>query len=202
MILPALTSGMRNRDRHDAERPRRAVGCLPDAGGPRRAAPGRRDGDFQNGRSHHGGDRRQMAGRRSCQSGVGAGRAAEPRELRPVHGHALAVMQPTGIFRVQVPGASPAPLSGRCMPLPSGHRRRIFFGFEDVAVNGTQALGYEEVDVHGAVVPGTQRRDSSRRRGLAARRVDRRWRAVHRYVGRRSAPLWILCNSRLPQGQD
>ena len=74
-----------------------------------------------------------------------------------VHGHALAVMQPTGIFRAQVPGASPAPLSGRCMPLPSGHRRRIFFGFEDVAVNGTQALGYEEVDVHGAVVPGTQR---------------------------------------------
>jgi L-ascorbate oxidase len=74
-----------------------------------------------------------------------------------VQGHALAVMQPAGIFRAPVPGASPAPLSGGCNALASGHRRRIFFGFENVAVDGTHALGYEEVNEHGAVVPGTQR---------------------------------------------
>jgi hypothetical protein len=43
------------------------------------------------------------------------------------------------------------------MTLAPGHRRRIFFGFSDVAVNNTFALGYEEVDHNGAVVPGTQR---------------------------------------------
>jgi len=74
-----------------------------------------------------------------------------------IQGDALAVIQPTGTFSAPVPGASPAPLSAGCKPLASGHRRRIFFGFEDVAVNGTQALGYEEVDEHGAVDPGTQR---------------------------------------------
>jgi FtsP/CotA-like multicopper oxidase with cupredoxin domain len=74
-----------------------------------------------------------------------------------IRGDALAVMQPTGMFRAPVPGASPAPLSAGCNPLASGHRRRIFFGFEDVAVNGTHALGYEEVDEHGGVVPGTSR---------------------------------------------
>jgi L-ascorbate oxidase len=74
-----------------------------------------------------------------------------------VHGHALAVTQPAGIFRAPVPGASPAPLPAGCKALASGHRRRIFFGFEDVAINGTHALGYEEVDAHGAVVPGTYR---------------------------------------------
>jgi L-ascorbate oxidase len=74
-----------------------------------------------------------------------------------IQGDALAVMQPTGIFSATVPGASPAPLSGACKALASGYRRRIFFGFEDVSVNGTHALGYEEVDEHGAVVPGTHR---------------------------------------------
>ena len=74
-----------------------------------------------------------------------------------IRGDTLAVMQPTGMFRAPVPGASPAPLSAGCNPLASGHRRRIFFGFEDVAVNGTHALGYEEVDEHGGVVPGTSR---------------------------------------------
>lgn len=74
-----------------------------------------------------------------------------------VHGHALAVMQPAGIFRAPVPDASPAPLPAGCKSLPSGHRRRVFFGFENVAINGTHALGYEEVDEHGAVVPGTHR---------------------------------------------
>jgi L-ascorbate oxidase len=74
-----------------------------------------------------------------------------------IQGDALAIMQPTGIFSAPVPGARSAPLSGGCKALASGHRRRIFFGFENVAVNGTHALGYEEVDERGAVVPGTQR---------------------------------------------
>jgi L-ascorbate oxidase len=74
-----------------------------------------------------------------------------------IQGDALATMQPTGIFGAPVPGAGAAPLSGGCEALPKGHRRRIFFGFEDVAVNGTHALGYEEIDERGAVVPGTQR---------------------------------------------
>jgi FtsP/CotA-like multicopper oxidase with cupredoxin domain len=74
-----------------------------------------------------------------------------------IQGDALAITQPTGIFGAPVPGASPAPPPAGCKALPNGHRRRIFFGFEDVAVNGTHALGYEEVDEHGAVVAGTQR---------------------------------------------
>jgi L-ascorbate oxidase len=44
-----------------------------------------------------------------------------------------------------------------CVPLPKGHRRRIFLGFSDVATNNTFALGYEEVDQHGKVVPGSQK---------------------------------------------
>jgi FtsP/CotA-like multicopper oxidase with cupredoxin domain len=44
-----------------------------------------------------------------------------------------------------------------CAPLPEGHRRRIFFGFSEVAINNTFALGYEEVDQNGDVVPGTQK---------------------------------------------
>lgn len=74
-----------------------------------------------------------------------------------VQGHALAVSQPGGIFRAPASGVSPAPLPAECKALPRGHRRRIFFGFEDVAINGTHALGYEEIDEHGAVVPGTYR---------------------------------------------
>jgi plastocyanin len=74
-----------------------------------------------------------------------------------IQGDALAVMQPTGILRAPVSDARPAPLPDGCQALASGHRRRIFFGFEDVAHDGTHALGYEEVDEHGAVVPGTYR---------------------------------------------
>jgi FtsP/CotA-like multicopper oxidase with cupredoxin domain len=44
-----------------------------------------------------------------------------------------------------------------CAPLPTGHRRRIFFGFSDVFTNNTFALGYEEVDERGRVVPGSQK---------------------------------------------
>ena len=42
------------------------------------------------------------------------------------------------------------------------------------------------------------RRHGGRRRGLAARRMDRRWRADHRHDGRRPAPLRPLRLARLP----
>jgi L-ascorbate oxidase len=73
---------------------------------------------------------------------------------------AAGVYQQGGIFSAQVPGASaaaqPAQPAG-CTPLPPGHRRRIFFGFSDVTINNTFALGYEEIDQNGNVVPGTQK---------------------------------------------
>jgi FtsP/CotA-like multicopper oxidase with cupredoxin domain len=47
--------------------------------------------------------------------------------------------------------------SADCAPLKPGHRRRIFFGFSDVTVNNTFALGYEEVDAGGNVVAGSQK---------------------------------------------
>jgi L-ascorbate oxidase len=70
---------------------------------------------------------------------------------------AAGLHQPGGIFTSRVPGANPAVASAGCTPLPPGHRRRIFFGFSDVTVNNTFALGYEEVDRNGHVVPGTQK---------------------------------------------
>jgi L-ascorbate oxidase len=76
---------------------------------------------------------------------------------------AAGVFQPNGIFTATVQGASTAPTSpaastaSSCAPLPAGHRRRIFFGFSDVFTNNTFALGYEEVDQHGNVVPGSQK---------------------------------------------
>jgi L-ascorbate oxidase len=86
---------------------------------------------------------------------------AGPRSLvtsaLDIQGDTLAAMQPGGIFSAPVSGVGPTPLPAGCKPLPNGHRRRIFFGLEDVADDETFALGYEEVDQHGAVVPGTQR---------------------------------------------
>jgi L-ascorbate oxidase len=75
---------------------------------------------------------------------------------------AAGVYQANGIFKTQVQGASTAAISAAatataCTPLPQGHRRRIFFGFSDVTVNNTFALGYEEVDQNGHVVPGSQK---------------------------------------------
>jgi FtsP/CotA-like multicopper oxidase with cupredoxin domain len=70
---------------------------------------------------------------------------------------AMATMQAAGIFRSQVQGATAASPPAGCVALPNGHRRRIFFGFSDVAVNNTFALGYEELDQHGNVVPGSQK---------------------------------------------
>jgi FtsP/CotA-like multicopper oxidase with cupredoxin domain len=75
---------------------------------------------------------------------------------------AAGVRQSNGIFSAQVPGASAALATATaaataCVPLPKGHHRRIFFGFSDVATNNTFALGYEEVDQNGKVVPGTQK---------------------------------------------
>jgi FtsP/CotA-like multicopper oxidase with cupredoxin domain len=65
------------------------------------------------------------------------------------------LMQPGGIFVSANPNAKPAPLPNGCKSLPAGHHRRIFFGFQDTAVNNTFALAYEEIDQNGNVVPGT-----------------------------------------------
>ncbi len=80
---------------------------------------------------------------------------------------AAGLNRPGGIFKSEVPGASALAAKTNaaevtanattCAPLQRGHRRRIFFGFSDVAVNNTFALGYEEVDERGQVVPGTQK---------------------------------------------
>ena len=75
---------------------------------------------------------------------------------------AAALNQASGIFKTQVASASTAVApamapSTSCNPLPAGHRRRIFFGFSDVATADTFALGYEEVDQNGKVVPGSQK---------------------------------------------
>ena len=74
---------------------------------------------------------------------------------------AAGLNQPSGIFKTRVAGAStmaaPAAAPTNCAPLPQGHRRRIFFGFSDVYTADTFALGYEEVDQHGNVVPGSQK---------------------------------------------
>jgi FtsP/CotA-like multicopper oxidase with cupredoxin domain len=80
---------------------------------------------------------------------------------------AAGLHQPTGIFKSEVPGASAlaavataeeaTATAAACAPLRQGHHRRIFFGFSDVATNNTFALGYEEVDRNGTVVPGSQK---------------------------------------------
>jgi L-ascorbate oxidase len=72
-------------------------------------------------------------------------------------GEALSSMQPGGIFNTRLHGAGAAALPAGCAPLPPGHRRRVFFGFSDVSTDGTFALGYEEVDENGRVVPGSQK---------------------------------------------
>ncbi len=68
---------------------------------------------------------------------------------------------PNGIFKAPAPAsavAMAAPIStAGCAALAPGHRRRIFFGFSDPGTNNTFALGYEEVDQHGNVVPGSQK---------------------------------------------
>jgi len=87
----------------------------------------------------------------------------EPRSLvsygLDVKGDALSSMQPGGIFVSPSRDAQTqkaAPTAAACKPLPPGHRRRVFFGFSDVTTDGTFALGYEEVDQNGRVVPGSQ----------------------------------------------
>jgi L-ascorbate oxidase len=74
-----------------------------------------------------------------------------------VDGDALTANLPTGIFTAPVPYARAAPLPAGCAALPSGHSRRIFYGLEDTSDPTSFGLGYEEVDQHGQVVPGTQR---------------------------------------------
>jgi L-ascorbate oxidase len=70
---------------------------------------------------------------------------------------AAGIHQLGGIFNSQIPGVSGAALPAGCATLPRGHRRRLFFGFSDVSINNTFALGYEEVDERGNVVPGSQK---------------------------------------------
>jgi L-ascorbate oxidase len=70
---------------------------------------------------------------------------------------AAGIHQLGGIFNSQIPGVSGAALPAGCAMLPRGHRRRLFFGFSDVSINNTFALGYEEVDERGNVVPGSQK---------------------------------------------
>jgi L-ascorbate oxidase len=72
-----------------------------------------------------------------------------------VQGDAFNSVQPSGIFAAAVPNARMAAAPAGCKPLAAGHRRRIFFGFSDVTVNNTFALGYEELDPRGNVVAGT-----------------------------------------------
>ena len=87
-----------------------------------------------------------------------------PRQLTAnaldIQGDAYNSVQPSGIFAAQVPAAYPTVATVAtvaCRPLAPGHRRRIFFGFSDVTIADTFALGYEEVDQNGSVVPGTER---------------------------------------------
>jgi FtsP/CotA-like multicopper oxidase with cupredoxin domain len=80
---------------------------------------------------------------------------------------AAGLQQSGGIFKAEVPGATATAATmtaaqttataTACVPLPRGHRRRIFFGFSDVATADTFALGYEEVDQNGKVVAGSQK---------------------------------------------
>jgi FtsP/CotA-like multicopper oxidase with cupredoxin domain len=76
-----------------------------------------------------------------------------------VHVKDSGLFAPGGILVSAVPGATAAPLPKGCAALPAGHRRRIFFGFSNVAIDGTFALGYEEVDQNGKVVPGSHQPD-------------------------------------------
>jgi len=78
-----------------------------------------------------------------------------------VHVKDSGLFAPGGMFVSAVPGATAAPLPKGCAALPAGHRRRIFFGFSNVAIDGTFALGYEEVDQNGKVVPGSHQPDSN-----------------------------------------
>jgi L-ascorbate oxidase len=94
----------------------------------------------------------QSGGRRFTTSQVVVGGATD----------AAGLSQANGIFTAQVQGASAAvapatATATACTPLPKGHRRRIFFGFSDVAIADTFALGYEEVDQNGNVVAGSQK---------------------------------------------
>ncbi len=79
------------------------------------------------------------------------------RDALDIEGDARAAFRPAGIFADRVPNAQAAMLPANCRPLAPGHRRRIFFGFSDVTTNNTFALGYEEINQNGHVVPETSR---------------------------------------------
>lgn len=81
-----------------------------------------------------------------------------PQPAIPVIGDALKMTQAGGIFSAPTPKAAPAPLPSECKALPPGHRRRIFFGLEDLTQDDSFGLGYEEVDQYGKPVKDTQLR--------------------------------------------
>jgi FtsP/CotA-like multicopper oxidase with cupredoxin domain len=84
-------------------------------------------------------------------------------------------LKPGGILTSQVANANPSPLPPGCAALPAGHTRRIFFGFSNIPQQDTDppaeaetfALGYEEVDQNGNVVPGSHRPVINPANGLA-----------------------------------
>jgi len=83
--------------------------------------------------------------------------------------------QPGGILSTAVAGANASPLPPGCAALPAGHTRRVFFGFSLIpqqdtdppAESETFALGYEELDQNGNVVPGSHRPVTNPANGLA-----------------------------------
>lgn len=86
-----------------------------------------------------------------------SGALSQSEPLVSVAGEARSVAQANGVFATPAQGARAEPLPPGCKALPPGHRRRIFFGLENLTEDDTFALGYEEVDARGDPVPGTQR---------------------------------------------
>jgi hypothetical protein len=79
------------------------------------------------------------------------------RSAISVQGDTLTGFQANGIFVAPVANAKAAPLPADCAPLTPGHKRRIYFGLEDLNNDASFALGYEETDAQGNTVPGTLR---------------------------------------------
>ncbi len=136
---------------------RGGLGDLSRLGWPGSAGAPEGFGDAQNAGPDDG-QRRRLAG---CRSREGSLRPRPPPSvgapsLLSLAGDALKVAEVGGILSAPAPEAQPAPLPAGCRPLPPGHRRRIFFGLEDLTDDSTFGLGYEEVDERGAPIPNTQ----------------------------------------------
>ncbi|MGJ0511285.1 hypothetical protein [Methylocystis sp.] len=86
-----------------------------------------------------------------------SGAPSQSEPLVSVAGEAQSVAQANGIFSAPAQGARAESLLPGCKALLPGHRRRIFFGLENLTEDDTFALGYEEIDAREVPVPGTQR---------------------------------------------